>query len=124
MAAMPATSCVGWVGSAEQDFQSTEHIFKRWLKLQARQFFGAGQLDAAFFGRIFPSTMSDNKIYIEQRPQGDYAIRQADSERASAVAPTQEAAIEKAKKMFPGVKPHVERVRDTAQGSRDKWRGA
>jgi len=81
-------------------------------------------IDRDIFRAYFLRTMSENKIYIEQRPEGDYAVRQANSERASAVAPTQEEAIGIAKKMFPGVKPHVERVRETAQGGRDKWRGA
>jgi hypothetical protein len=68
--------------------------------------------------------MTNNKIYVERRPEGDYAIRRADSERASAVEPTQKKAIEKARMMSPGTAPHVERVRNTSSGSRDKWRKA
>ena len=64
------------------------------------------------------------KIYVEQRPEGDYAVRRAGSERASAVEPTQKEAIEKAREMNPGVAPHVERVRETNKGGRDKWRKA
>jgi hypothetical protein len=66
--------------------------------------------------------MADKRLYIERRPQGDYAVRKADSERASAVEPTQREAIERARELNPGVAPHVERVRDTKVGGRDKWR--
>lgn len=64
----------------------------------------------------------DKRLYVERREQGDYAVRRANSERASAVAPTQREAIAKAKQMEPGVKPHVERVRNTTGGKPDKWR--
>jgi uncharacterized protein YdaT len=66
--------------------------------------------------------MAEKRIYVERREEGDYAVRKAGSERASAVTPTQKEAIEKAKEMNPGVTPHVERVRNTPNGSRDKWR--
>jgi len=66
----------------------------------------------------------DKRLYIEQRPQGDYAVRRADAERASAIASTQKKAIEVARDLNPGVAPHVERVRDTKVGGRDKWRKA
>lgn len=56
--------------------------------------------------------------------EGDYAIRKAGSQRASAVEPTQKEAIEKARELNPGVAPHVERVRNTKVGGRDKWRKA
>ncbi|WP_071769704.1 DUF2188 domain-containing protein [Burkholderia ubonensis] len=64
---------------------------------------------------------SDN-LYIERREQGDYAVRKPGSERASAVEPTQERAIERAKELNPDAAIHVERVRNTASGQRDKWR--
>lgn len=66
--------------------------------------------------------MNDKRIYVEQRPEGDYAVRRPDTDRASAVEPTQKKAIDKAKELNPDAKPHVERVRETAHGSRDKWR--
>ena len=66
--------------------------------------------------------MTDKRIYIERRPEGDYAVRKADSERASAVEPTQKKAIARARELNPGVAPHLERVRDTKVGGRDKWR--
>ena len=66
--------------------------------------------------------MTDKRIFVEQRPEGDYAVRRAGSERASAVEPTQEKAIERARELNPGIAPHVERVRETDAGGRDKWR--
>lgn len=67
---------------------------------------------------------SDKRVYVERRDEGDYAVRKAGSDRASAVEPTQKEAIERAKELNPGVSPHVERVRDTKAGGRDKWRKA
>ena len=66
--------------------------------------------------------MANKKIYVEQRPQGDFAVRRAGADRASAVEPTQKEAIERARELNPGVAPHVERVRETKVGGRDKWR--
>jgi hypothetical protein len=63
-----------------------------------------------------------HELYIERRPQGDYAVRRGGSERASMTAPTQKAAIEKAEKLDPKAAVLVERVRDTKVGGRDKWR--
>jgi uncharacterized protein YdaT len=67
---------------------------------------------------------SKDRLYVEQRPQGDYAVRKEDSARASAVAPTQKEAIQKARELNPGKAPDVERVRNTNAGGRDKWRKA
>jgi len=64
----------------------------------------------------------NNKIFVERRPEGDYAVRKSDSKRASAIEPTQKQAIERAKEIAPDAKPHVERVRNTETGGRDKWR--
>lgn len=66
----------------------------------------------------------DKRVYVERRPEGDYAVRRASSERASDVLPTQREAIERARELSPGSKPHVERVRNTSRGSPDKWRKA
>ena len=68
--------------------------------------------------------MAKDELYIERREQGDYAVRKPGSERASAVLPTQAAAIERAREMNPDAAVHVERVRDTNVGGRDKWRKA
>jgi Uncharacterized protein conserved in bacteria (DUF2188) len=66
--------------------------------------------------------MSDKRIYVERREQGDYAVRRANADRASAVAPTQAEAIRRAKQIEPSAPVHVERVRNTGQGTRDHWR--
>jgi uncharacterized protein YdaT len=66
--------------------------------------------------------MSKDKIFVEQREQGDYAVRQPNSQRASDVLPTQAEAIERAREIAPGATVLVERVRDTSRGGRDKWR--
>jgi hypothetical protein len=66
--------------------------------------------------------MSKNEFFIEQRADGNYAIRRPGSERASAVTPTQSEAIERAQEMDREATIHVERVRNTSVGGRDKWR--
>jgi Uncharacterized protein conserved in bacteria (DUF2188) len=68
--------------------------------------------------------MSSKNLYVEQRPQGDFAVRKAGSDRASAVAPTQAKAIERAREISPGVAPDVELVRHTNCGKPDQWRKA
>lgn len=66
--------------------------------------------------------MADKRMFVEQRPEGDYAVRRPNSERASAVLPTQAQAIERAKQLNPGDSPLVERVRHTSAGKPDQWR--
>lgn len=66
--------------------------------------------------------MATNAVYIERREQGDYAVRKPGSERASAVLPTQAEAIDRARHMYPDAAVHVERIRDTRVGGRDRWR--
>jgi hypothetical protein len=66
--------------------------------------------------------MSDKRIFVEQRPQRDYAVRRANSDRASAVELTQAAAIERARQIEPKAPVHVERVRHTSRGKPDQWR--
>jgi hypothetical protein len=70
--------------------------------------------------------MSNNKdkMYVERRDQGDYAVRRGGSERASDVLPTQREAIERARELNPGHSPVVERVRHTNVGKPDQWRKA
>jgi Uncharacterized protein conserved in bacteria (DUF2188) len=68
--------------------------------------------------------MNDKRIYVERRDEGDYAVRRANSDRASDVRPTQREAIERARELSPSSRPHVERVRNTSVGSPDKWRKA
>lgn len=65
--------------------------------------------------------MADNRMFIERRSEtGDYAVRRPDSERASAVLPTQGEAIDWAQQR--GGDVFVERVRNTDRGHPDKWR--
>jgi hypothetical protein len=66
--------------------------------------------------------MSKKELYVERREEGDYAIRRPGSERASEVCDTQAEAIDRARDLDPDAAIHVERVRNTSQGSRDKWR--
>lgn len=65
--------------------------------------------------------MADKRMFIERRAkEGDYAVRKADSERASAVLSTQHEAIDWARER--GGDVFVERVRETNKGHPDKWR--
>jgi hypothetical protein len=66
--------------------------------------------------------MNDDQLFVERRPEGDYAVRRPNSDRASAVLPTQAEAIERARELNPGKTPLVERVRHTDRGTPDKWR--
>lgn len=67
--------------------------------------------------------MVDKKqTFVERSPQGDFAVRRPNSERASAVLPTQRQAIERARELSPDRTPLVERVRNTTGGHPDKWR--
>jgi hypothetical protein len=68
--------------------------------------------------------MSKGKIFVEQRPDGQYAVVKPNAERASALLPTQRQAIERAREISPGSKPDVERVRNTSVGKPDQWRKA
>jgi len=63
----------------------------------------------------------DKNLFIEQHNDG-YAILRGGVEKPLAVEPTQEAAIEKARKLEPDAAIHVERVRNVQGGGRDKWR--
>lgn len=64
----------------------------------------------------------NNQLFVERRPEGDYAVRRAGAARASAVESTQAEAIERARELNPDQAPLVERVRYTSQGKPDKWR--
>ena len=66
--------------------------------------------------------MKKDELFVERRPEGDYAVRRPGSERASAVRPTQGEAIDRAREISPGSTPMVERVRTTTKGGPDKWR--
>jgi pyridoxine/pyridoxamine 5'-phosphate oxidase len=66
--------------------------------------------------------MAKKEIYVERRPERDYAVRRPGSERASAVTPTQSEAIERAREIAPKAAVHVERVKHTTRGKPDEWR--
>lgn len=66
--------------------------------------------------------MVDKRLYVERRPQGDYAVRRANADRASDVLPTQKKAIDRARELNLNQDPHVERVRHTNRGKPDQWR--
>jgi hypothetical protein len=65
--------------------------------------------------------MKKDQLFVERREQGDYGVRRANSERASAVLPTQAEAIARAREINPETPPLVERVRHTNAGNPDKW---
>jgi len=44
--------------------------------------------------------MTDKRLFVERRPEGDYAVRKSISERASDVLPTQAEAIKRASRRF------------------------
>jgi len=66
--------------------------------------------------------MSKDRLFVERRAQGDYAVRRANSQRASDVRPTQAEAIDRARELNPNTQPLVERVRYTSHGKPDQWR--
>jgi len=68
--------------------------------------------------------MTDKKLFIERREEGDYAVKKAKADRASAVFDTQAEAIKWARDHNPGHSPDVERVRYTNRGKPDQWRKA
>ena len=68
--------------------------------------------------------MNKNQVYVERRPEGDYAVRKGNSERASAALPTQAEAITRARELSYGGSQLVERVRKTVGGKPDRWRKA
>jgi hypothetical protein len=66
--------------------------------------------------------MSKDRLFVERRAQGDYAVRRPNSQRASDVLPTQAQAIDRARGLNPDTPPLVERVRYTSRGKPDQWR--
>jgi hypothetical protein len=73
---------------------------------------------------FIPMGNNKDKLYVERRDQGDYAVRRGGSERASDVLPTQREAIDRARELNPGHSPAVERVKHTTVGKSDQWRKA
>ena len=66
--------------------------------------------------------MSKDRLFVERRPQGDYAVRRPNAQRASDVLPTQGEAIARARELNPTMDPLVERVRHTTGGKPNQWR--
>ena len=66
--------------------------------------------------------MAKRNVYIEPRRNGQFAVMKANAKRASALCDTQRDAEKEAKRMFPGMKPDVARVRHTKKGVPDKFR--
>jgi len=66
--------------------------------------------------------MSNKDLFVERRPQGDFAVRRANSARASVVEGTQKEAITRARELSHGAPVLVERVRHTTAGKPDRWR--
>jgi len=66
--------------------------------------------------------MNEDQFFIERTDSGDYAVRRGGAQRASAIEDTQAEAIARARQIDPSAPIHVERVRNTDKGSRDKWR--
>ncbi len=69
--------------------------------------------------------MSTKKHYfVEQTDDLRYAVRAKGSKRATDILDTQREAIDRVDELNPNDRPDVERVRDTQNGGRDKWRKA
>jgi hypothetical protein len=68
------------------------------------------------------SKKEPNELYVEPRPEGDYAVRRPRSKKASDVQDTQAEAIDSARELEPGAAIHVARVRHTSKGKPDEWR--
>jgi hypothetical protein len=66
--------------------------------------------------------MTKKQLFIEQREQGDYAVRRPNSQQASDVLGTQAEAIQRARELQPEAQILVERVRFTSVGKPDQWR--
>lgn len=65
--------------------------------------------------------MSDDKFFIEQRPDGPVQRIKTARHASHAVTETQAEGIARARELNPDAAIHVERVRDVGPG-RDKWR--
>jgi len=63
-----------------------------------------------------------HRWYIEPTKDGSFAVKKGGAKRASAIGHTQTEAISIAREMDASAPIHVERVRSTKTGTRDKWR--
>lgn len=67
---------------------------------------------------------NSKKIFIERRPDGQYAVQRQGAQRASGLFDTEKQAIKRAKELEPGSHPDIERQRRTSGGNPDQWRSA
>jgi hypothetical protein len=86
-------------------------------------FVGLTTLKGYFYINLGGTLMSDHdkNLFIEQHKDG-YAILRGGVKEPVAIEPTQDAAIEKARKLEADAAIHVERVCNVEGGVRDKWR--
>lgn len=68
--------------------------------------------------------MARKNVYIERRDDGRYEVKHPHERNPGVATRTQKQAIDAAKRLYPDVRPDVERVRNTTGGKRDKWRKA
>jgi hypothetical protein len=68
------------------------------------------------------SGKNSGQFYVERRDDGTYKRTRGGASRASVVGSTQREVIDGVKGIAPGAPVHVERVRNTVVGRRDKWR--
>ncbi|MFL6438120.1 MAG: DUF2188 domain-containing protein [Terriglobales bacterium] len=69
--------------------------------------------------------MSTRKHYfVEERPDGGFAVQARNAQRASRLVKTQKEAERLAKEFNSRDHADVERVRNTKKGKRDQWRSA
>jgi hypothetical protein len=66
--------------------------------------------------------MHKDQLFVERRPEGDYALMRGSAQRAVGRFDTQKEAIAVGKHKEPDHPVLVERVRNTVGGKRDKWR--
>jgi len=66
--------------------------------------------------------MKQNRLFIEKRDQGDYAVRRPNAKRASAVELTQAKAEKRAREIDPTAVILPARVKNTSKGKPDQWR--
>jgi putative zinc finger/helix-turn-helix YgiT family protein len=93
---------------------SVNHIYERIYNSQPGNRREAYKLPTA------RTLVNTSGLFVERRSQGDYAVRRPNSQRASAVLPTQREAIERARELTPKGTPLVERVRHSNRGKPDK----
>lgn len=116
-------ACRGWEAEISASRRQSSEA-RRQESARAQEAYGAviaGGTYTAFWLKK-GGEMKKHELFVERRPQGDYAVRRGNAERASAVKSTQAEAIERAREIDPNAAIHVERVRNTTGGHRDKWR--